>query len=432
MKRFAFLSFALFLPMAWMIAASPEANWPQWRGPHLNGTSTRAKHLPVTWSETENVVWRTKLPSWSAATPIIWEDTVFVTSAEEGFSQASENPDKLFLIAVNRNDGSIRWQKLLGQGNRFYMKQNMASPSPVTDGQHVWIMTGTGVLACFDFAGHEVWQRDIQKEYGSFGLHYGYGSSPLLHEGRLYVQVLHGMTTDDPSYVFAADAKTGKTIWKIERPTDAIRESPDNYGTPILIPLEGKLQLVISGGDYVTGHDLGNGIELWRMGGFNPENSRTYRTIASSLAFDGIIYASSTRGMPFIAFRAGGIGDITKTNLLWQNNLGADVPSPTTDGKRIYVVNDNGIVVAFDPKTGDIEWERRRIEPGIYSASPVIADGKMYATSEEGTTTVLAVGGEFKILAVNKLGSYTLATPAPVDNQIFIRTADYLYCIANK
>jgi outer membrane protein assembly factor BamB len=145
-----------------------------------------------------------------------------------------------------------------------------------------------------------------------------------------------------------------------------------------------------------------------------------------------MIYTSSTHGKPFIAFRAGGSGDITETNLLWQNNLGADVPSPTTDGKWIYVVNDNGIVVAFDPITGDTMWDRRRIEPGIYTASPVIADGKMYATSEEGTTTVLAVGGEFKILAVNKLGDYTLSTPAPVGNQIFIRTAEYLYCISNK
>jgi outer membrane protein assembly factor BamB len=182
----------------------------------------------------------------------------------------------------------------------------------------------------------------------------------------------------------------------------------------------------------VTGHDLEKGTEIWRMGGFNPEKNRSYRTIASSLVFDGIIYTSSTRGKPFIAFRPGGRGDITATNLVWQNNLGPDVPTPTTDGKRIYVLSDNGVVVAFDPKTGAIVWDRKRIEPGTYSASPVIADGKIYATSEDGTTTVLEAGSEFKILAVNKLGSYTLATPAPVDNQIFIRTADDLYCIAHK
>ncbi len=427
---------ALCLLFLWvavcMLAANPEKNWPQWRGPHLNGTSSTAKNLPVTWSQTENVVWRTKLPSWSAATPIIWEDTVFVTSAQEGFSQASEVPDKLFLIAVNRADGAIRWQRLLGQGNRFYMKQNMASPSPVTDGRHVWVMTGTGILACFDFEGNQVWRRDIQEEYGAFGLHYGYASSPLLYEGRLYIQVLHGMTTDEPSYVFAVDAITGSTIWKVIRPTDAVRESPDNYGTPILAHADGRLQLVISGGDYLTGHEMEQGRELWRMGGFNPEKSRTYRTIATSLAFDGMIYASSTRGKPLIAFRPGGTGDITQTNLAWQNDLGADVPSPTTDGKRIYLVNDNGIIVAFDPKTGALLWDRRRIDPGIYSASPVIADNKIYATNEDGTTTVLAAGDEFKILAVNRLDSYTLATPVPVDDQIFIRTAEYLYCIGGR
>ncbi len=432
MRRLALLSSILFLPLAWTLAASPEMNWPQWRGPHQNGTSSTAKGLPVTWSETENVVWRAKLPSWSAATPIVWEDTVFATSAEEGFSQASQDKGKLFLIALNRKDGSIRWQRLLGGGNRIHRKQNLSSPSPITDGQHVWIMTGTGILTCFDFAGKEIWQRDIQADYGRFGLNHGYASSPLLHEGRLYVQVLHGMTTDDPSYIFAVDGKSGKTIWKVERPTDAISESPDNYATPILVRSGGKLQLVISGGDYVTGHDLGNGAELWRMGGFNPTKNRAYRTIASSITLDGIVYTTSTRGKPFIAFRPGGSGDITKSNLVWQNDLGSDVPTPTTDGRRIYVLGDNGIVVAFDPKTGAIVWDRQRIEPGTYSASPTIADGKMYATNEEGTTTVLEVGGEFKILAVNKLGTHTLATPAPVDNQIFIRTGDYLYCIANK
>lgn len=431
------------LPLA---GASPAENWPQWRGPNLDGTSSTAKGLPIEWSETKNVKWRIKLPSWSAATPIIWGDTVYVTSAQEGFQVLQknygrgearpENPgaenDKMYLMAINRANGEVKWSREIGSGNQLFRKQNLASPSPVTDGQHIWTFTGAGTLTCFDMDGKQLWRREIQKEYGEFGLNHGYGSSPMLHNGRLHIQVLHGMKTDEPSYIFAADAKTGKTIWKVDRWTDAESESPDNYATPILVTVDGKLQLVVSGADYVTGHDLDTGKELWRMGGFNPENGRAYRTIASSITTGGVIYTTSTRGKPFIAFRPGGSGDITASNVVWKNDLGSDVPTPTTDGKRIFVVNDLGIIVAFDAKTGNILWDRQRLEPGTYSASPTLADGKIYATSEDGTTTVVEAGGEFKILAVNKLNSHTLATPAPAGNELYIRTADYLYCISNQ
>src|SRR5262245_10251447 len=182
-----------------------QANWPQWRGPESNGTAPKAKNLPVTWSQTENVLWRTKLPSWSAATPVIWQDTIFVTSAEEGSAQLNSqsrsvpapgsNPDKLFLLAVNRKDGAILWRKQVDSGNRIYRKQNSASPSAITDGKNVWIMTGNGKLTCFKMDGAEVWKRDIQADYGQFGLNHGYASTPLLRGERLYVQVLHGMKT---------------------------------------------------------------------------------------------------------------------------------------------------------------------------------------------------------------------------------------------
>src|SRR4030095_13620816 len=185
---------------------------------------------------------------------------------------------------------------------------NSASPSPITDGKHVWIMTGNGKLSCLTFDGKEVWKRDVQADYGKFGLNHGYASTPLLHGDRLYVQVLHGRPRDDPSYVFAVDKISGKTLWKVERPTDAQHESPDNYATPQLVETKGKLELVISGGDYVTGHDLNTGKELWRIGGFNPTNNPANRTIASSVVVGGNVYTTRTRGRPFIAFRARGSG----------------------------------------------------------------------------------------------------------------------------
>jgi len=424
-----------------VIASSALANWPQWRGPNSNGTAPTAHNLPVNWTQTENVLWRTKMPSWSAATPIVWNDTVFVTSAEEGFLRLGErggggpgnrNPDKIFLIALNRKDGSIRWRNEIDTGNRLYRKQNSASPSPITDGEHVWIMTGNGKFTCFTVDGKLVWKRDIQADYGAFGLNHGYASTPLLHKEKLYVQVLHGMKTDDPSYVFAVNKSTGKTLWKVERPTDAKSESPDNYATPQIATVDGKPQLVISGADYVTGHDLGTGKELWRIGGFNPTDNPANRTIASSVVIDGNVFTTSTRGRPFIGFRAGGSGNITGKSELWKNNLGADVPTPTTDGKYLYVLNDIGILHCLEATTGKPVYEGKRIENGTYSSSPLLAEGKLYCTNEEGTTTVVKAGPEFEVLGINKLDSHTLASPAAVGDQIFIRTADYLYCLKKR
>jgi outer membrane protein assembly factor BamB len=424
--------------VAVMLAGCLWADWPQWRGPESNGTAPKAHNLPVSWSSSQNILWRTKLPSWSAATPAVLQDLIFATSAEEGSprlrSEIPGNPalDKIFLVAINRKDGSIRWQRQVDAGNRLFQKQNSASPSPITDGRYVWIMTGNGKLTCFALDGKEVWKRDIQAEYGKFGLNHGYASTPLLHRDRLYVQVLHGMLTDDPSYIFAVDKITGKTVWKMDRPTDARGESPDNYATPQMVKVEAKLQLVISGGDYVTGHELDTGKELWRMGGFNPSNNTANRTIASSLVIGENIFTPSMRGRPFVAFRAGGVGDITGKNQLWINNLGADVPTPTTDGKYIYILGDSGIMHCLEAVTGNIVYQGQRIENGTYSASPLLADGKIYCISEDGITTVVKAGPAFEILGKNKLESLTLASPVADDSQIFIRTADYLYCIQQQ
>lgn len=372
------------------LGADPEANyWPQWRGPNLDGSSSQAHDLPVVWSTTENVLWSVELPSWSAATPAVWGNTVFVTSAEQGFrgsgnGEPTENGvDKILLLAINRRDGSIRWQRVIGEGNRTYRKQNLSSPSPMTDGRLVWTMTGSGNLMCHDFAGNEIWSRNIQSDFGAFGLNHGYASSPLRHGNKLYLQVLHGMRTDSASYVMAVDKRTGKDVWRVERPTDAVFESPDSYSTPTIAVVAGRPQLVVLGADYVTGHSLADGKELWREAGLNPTNKRYYRTIASPVAIGDAVYATSTRGKPFLAFRP------VDSQPLWKNHLGADVPTPTTDGKRIFVVNDRGIVVAIDAVTGEVSWDRHRIESGTYSASPLLADGKIYAVNEEGTTTVL-------------------------------------------
>jgi hypothetical protein len=264
-------------------AALLGADWPSWRGPANNGVSPETG-LPVTWGakcldelaatpassieppaaaasvppgqrgrgrrggregrpvapfscnklETENVAWRVPLPAYSGSTPIIWGDTIFLNVA------TAANTGELELWAIDRRTQKVAWKRPMANTNHMERKQNMSSPSPVTDGKHVWVMTGVGALKAFDFAGKELWSRQIQEDYGKFGLNWGYASSPLLRGNALYVQVLHGMKTDDPSYILKIDAMTGKTIWRVERPTEAVLESPDSYTTPAWAEVSGR------------------------------------------------------------------------------------------------------------------------------------------------------------------------------------------------
>ena len=403
-----------------LFSAAAE-DWPQWRGPGLNGISSE-KDLPIRWSRDENIAWKLPLPSFSGATPIIWGDRIFLNVAEK---------EDLSLWCVNRTQGTVLWKKHLSGGNFKIGKQNMSSPSPVTDGTNVYAMTGNGIVKALDFAGNELWARDIQKDYGRFGLNWGYGSSPLLFEDALYIQVLHGMNTHDPSYLLRIDKKTGKTVWRVERPTEAVHESPDSYTTPVVLRYGGKVEIVVSGGDCVTGHDPATGKEIWRGNGFNVQRDPNYRVIASPVVSDGVVY-TPTRVRPLQAFRAGGHGDITQTHRLWAFQNGPDVPTPVTDGTYFYTVNDRGIAWCLDAKTGKEIWGPQRIHKATYSASPVLADGKIYITDEDGVTSVFKAGPKFELVAENNLDDYTLSSIAISGGQLFIRTAQHLYCIGKR
>ena len=289
-------SFLTIAFLGLLAAARTAENWPQWRGPALNGTSSETQ-LPIKWSKTEHVTWKLPMPAWSGSTPIVWNDRIFLIVAEGGAA------GDLFLWCIDRNKGTLLWKQHLSGGNVQMRKQNMSSPSPVTDGTTVWAVTGTGLVRAFDFAGKELWMRDIQKDYGRFGLNWGYANSPLLLDGDLIVPVLHGMKTDDPSYLLRLDGKTGRTKWKVERPNKAIRESPDAYTTPALVTAGGSREIVITGADVVTGHEPETGRELWRADGLNPQNDPSYRIVASPVVHRDIVIAP-TRERPMIALRA--------------------------------------------------------------------------------------------------------------------------------
>ena len=465
-------------------------DWPQWRGPNQNGTSNQTG-LPTEWSLEKNIVWKTSLPAWSGSTPIIVGDRIFVmsptkTPAESqsesgdqenagresgarGGQESGQQDDEsraqdrrsrrrgrsgrrggrggrmggpsspggkeIMLMCLSKNDGSLLWEKQVEANNRQFGKQNSSSPSPVTDGQHVWTLTGNGQLTAFDLDGNEQWSFNLQERYGEFGLGWGYASSPALHNGKLIIQVLHGRRTDDPSYVLALNAASGEELWKQERPTDAPNESPDAYTTPMILEHDGETLVVVSGGDYVTAHDFETGNEVWRSGGLNPGKAPNYRIVGSPLVTPDLVVASS-RVRPIIAVRPGGTGDVTESHLKWEyrGQGGPDVPSLVTDGERLYMVNDrSGIVTCLDIKTGEVVWGPERVQDGTVSASPLLADGKIYITNEKATTTVLKAGPEFEKLATNDLdGSYTLSSIAVSGNQLFVRTGNALYCIAGS
>ena len=403
-------------------------NWPQWRGPAKNGVSTE-RGLPLKWSTTENITWKLAMPGRSGSTPIIWGETIFLNIG------TADRSGDLELWALDRADGRIRWKKHIAGGNHVERKQNMSSPSPVTDGQTVWVMTGVGILKAFDFSGKELWMRDIQKDYGRFGLNWGYASSPLLYDGDLFVQVLHGMKTDDPSYLLRVEGKSGKTLWRTERPTRAIEESPDSYTTPAVLQAgkaPNNVEIVVTGGDVVTGHDPGSGKELWRMDGLNPTNNPANRIIASPVTSGDIVIAP-TRERPMLAIKGGGRGDVTRTHRLWSFDNGPDVPTPVSDGKLLYTITDRGVAYALELATGKVVYGPQRLRPDSYSASPVLADERIYVTSEnEGLTSVYRAGPKFELLAENPLDDYCLSSPAISEGQIFIRTTGHLWAIGQR
>ena len=403
------------------VAVPSAENWPQWRGPSLNGLSGE-HNLPIRWSTTDNIAWKLALPAFSASTPIVWGDRIFLNIADGG---------DLYLWSIDRTRGAPVWKRRLASGNMQRRKQNMSSPSPVTDGRNVWVMTGTGILKAFDFDGKEIWARDIPKDYGRFGMQYEYGASPLLYEDSLYIAVLHGWRTSDPSYVIRISKANGRTIWRVERPTQARSESLDAYTTPALLRYGTSTEIVVTGADVVTGHDPDTGKELWRANGLNPSNDRNNRIVASPVVFGEMIYAPSLE-RPLLALRAGGRGDVTRSHVLWSFNNGPDVPTPVTDGTYVYVVNDRGIMWCLDAKTGREVYGRKRLRSATYSGSLALADGKIYVTNEDGLTSVVQAGPTFQVLAENDFDDYTLSSPAISEGQIFIRTTKFLYSIGTR
>jgi outer membrane protein assembly factor BamB len=408
-------------------------NWAQWRGPFLNGATTET-NLPSTWSKTNNVLWTAPMPGPGHATPIIWDDTVFISSPDE---------DKnLTLLCLDRKSGKVRWKQVVGVGDRTHGRNNMASPSPVTDGKTVWVLYGTGDLAAYDFSGKQLWYRQLAKEYGKFNILWLYGSSPLLYKDRLYIEVLRRSPNrqDDgqaplDSFILCLDPATGKNIWRHVRPTDAVEESQEAYSTPMPSECPNGLEIVIVGGDYVTGHDAKTGAELWRGGGLrNYRHIPDSRLVPTPVLVDGLVIVCGAKRNPMLAFRDGGKGDITQSGLAWTyKDYPTDCVTPLVYQGNLYNLDgDREMMVCMDPKTGAVHWQKSLGTGEIFRASPTGADGKMYCLSENATAVVMSARDGQVLSTIRLEEGQTHATIAAAQGCLFVRTAQNLYCVGQK
>ncbi|MCX7825673.1 MAG: PQQ-binding-like beta-propeller repeat protein [Verrucomicrobiae bacterium] len=433
-------SLVLFATLLVAPLAARAENWPQWRGPFFNGSTTESG-LPTQWSTTENVAWKTPLPGRSGATPVVWGDSVFVVSPD-----ADKN---LLLLCINRADGKVRWKQIVATGDWTKGKNNTASCSPVTDGRVVVAIFATGDIAAFDFTGRRLWARNLANEYGKFALMWIYGASPLLYGGKLYVPVLqrnpptYEHAQDDKpqreSYLLCLDPQTGRNLWRHIRKSDAPGESQEAYTTPI--PYEGRsgLEILLFGGDCLTSHRADTGAELWRWAGVNPAKKTMFRVVPSPATSPGFAYVCGPKGEPVYAIKTGGQGDVTSTHLAWKlDDVTCDVPTPLYYQGKLFVLNGNKqILTCLDPKTGAKKWEGSLGNFGrreVFSASPTGADGRVYCISEAGTVVALSAGDEFKVLSTIPMGEGPgiMSSVVAAHGRLLVRTSQNLYCIGGK
>jgi outer membrane protein assembly factor BamB len=400
-------------------------NWPQWRGARMDGVSSETG-LPAEWDvqSKKNIAWRLALPGPAGATPIVWDDRIFLTSVDDS---------DLVLIAADTS-GKQLWKQKVGSGNRFVRgdEGNSASPSPSTDGKHVWTMMGTGVLACYDFAGNQIWKTDLQKRYGEFVIQHGFASSPVLDGDRLYLQLIH---SGGPKVV-CLDKATGNEIWVQSRVTDAQDESVQSYATPTIYRDEHQSLLLTHGGDYIIAHRLTDGQEVWRCGGLNPKGqyNSTLRLVASPLAVPGIIIVPSAKNGPVLALHPDGRGDITddaQAHYWIHPRNTPDVPSPLIHDGLVYLCRENGNLICLDEHTGE-EYYDHRTHADRHRASPLFADGKLYLASHDGTVTVVKAGRHYDELASNAMGEDISASPIVAGGTLYLRTFDALYAIRGR
>jgi outer membrane protein assembly factor BamB len=406
--------------LAFCCAAS-ASNWPQFRGPNGDGHADTNK-VPTTWSEQQNVKWKTAVHGRAWSSPVVWEKQIWITTA-------TENAKELFAICVDANSGKILRDLKLFEVERpqfIHQFNSPGSPTPVIEEGRVYITFGSPGTACIDtMSGKVLWERrDIECN------HYrGAGSSPIIYRDLLIMN----FDGSDAQFIIALDKKTGKTVWRKDRSVDYKDLGPNGkpkdegdwrkaFATPHVAMIDGQPLLISQGAKAAYGYNPLTGEEFWRVEEPTSHSGGTRPVVGHGLIF----FPSGWSQGQLLAVKPGGHGDVTSTHIAWRvKKAVAKKPSLLLVDDLIYMNNDGGILAAIEARTGTEVWSERI--GGNYSASPIFAGGNIYCFSEEGKTTVLAPGREFKKIAENKLDDGFMSSPAVTDNALILRTKTHLY-----
>ncbi|HUF23882.1 MAG TPA: PQQ-binding-like beta-propeller repeat protein [Vicinamibacterales bacterium] len=435
----------LLIAMLALIAAvsADTGEWPSFRGTDASGVSD-GQDLPVSWNVAtgENIRWTAPIPGLAHSSPIVSNGRVFVTSAVssrddatfkpglygEGTASEDRSVHKWVVMAFDAKTGRAIWQQTAFEGaprEKRHIKSTYASATPATDGRILVAFFGSQGLYAYTVDGTLLWKKDLgHLDVGAYDIpsyEWGTASSPVIHDGKVIVQV----DTSKDDYLLALDAKTGREIWRTPR-----QELP-SWGTPTVVTAAGRTEIVTNSSNFVYGYDIETGKELWRLGGSSQITAPT-----PIFTPDAIIVASGRRPTaPILAIKPGARGDITGTaSVLWQKTQrGPYMPTPVIYRDQLYVLGNAGIFDSYNYRTGEEIYRSRLLHKGSgFSASPVISDGRLYASSEDGDIFVVKTGPEFEVLAQNAMGEPLMATPAIAGQTMFVRGQRTLWAIGKN
>ena len=390
-------------------------NWPAWRGEDASGSTTHGNY-PSELNQEKNLLWKAPLPDKGCSTPVVWENSVLLTSPING-------EDSVLSFSMG---GEKNWQTKIGPERKGrHLNGSGSNPSVVTDGKNLYALFKSGNLACLNFDGKIIWKNDLSS-YGKDTLYWDFGTSPILTSKHLIVALMR----KGNSWLLAFDPKTGQVTWEKERNYKTPPECDHSYATPTLIEHKGKEAILVWGAERLSAHSAKDGEMHWVSTGFNPKQKKNWVVVGSQVVVGDIAIVPYGRGTHMKGIRMGGTGDVTESNLLWtRTDTGCFVPSPAVAHGKVYVLRDRGEVHCIDPKTGKSHWEDAfpRASSSYYG-SPTVAGNKLYAPREDGVILIADISKGFKFLGEFDMGERVIASPVPVNDKILIRGEKNLLC----